>query len=739
MTDPIRILHVDDDRDFAEMAAEFLERQDEQLTIEIATSASDGLDRLAEMDVDCIVSDYDMPDQNGLALLRAVRENYSDLPFVLFTGKGSEEIAAEAISAGVDDYQTKAGGRETYDLLANRIRNLVEQYRARARVRQRERRLSRVQEIADLGHFEWDIETDELDLSEQSYELLGVEPEEFDHTHEAWSELIHPEDRDTVEAAIDRALEGAGSYSIDFRVITPDGDIRHVHEEAEVEFDADGNPIRMTGAGLDITEREQHKRELRRERDRFQALFEQLHEPIVHGYIKDGDPIIQAVNPAFEEIFGYDEETLIGESLDEYIVPPDGEESATELNQRVTTDEEPVNVSIRRETTDGVRDFLFTNASVPGSENSEGFAIYTDITEQKQRERDLEQYETMVETIGDGVYTLDENLEFVMVNRGMVELTGYTKSELEGMHLAELLVGETDGIAPADYQHLLRDDYLAVVDIASAQTAREKLRTADPEIMTIDFPIVTAEDDIVPCEVRFNSLITDEGFVGTAGVFIDITDRRQREERLKRQNERLDQFASIVSHDLQNPLSVANGQLALAQEECESDRLAAVERAHDRMERLIEDLLTLAREGETVTEMTTVDFAAAIDESWQYIETADATLMNEADGTIRADPGRLQQLLSNLLRNAIEHNSETVTITIGETNDGLYIEDDGRGIPEDVRDRVFEPGYSTAEDGTGLGLNIVEQIVAAHGWTINIDESASGGTRFEITGIDRDR
>ena len=146
----IEVLHIDDEPGLAETTAEFLQHEDDRLTVETATSASEGLDRLAEVAFDCVVSDYDMPEMNGIELLKAVRATYPDIPFVLFTGKGSEEIASEAVSAGVSDYLQKRGGTERYTLLANRIENLVAQHRAEEGLQTRVRQQAAV---ADLGQY----------------------------------------------------------------------------------------------------------------------------------------------------------------------------------------------------------------------------------------------------------------------------------------------------------------------------------------------------------------------------------------------------------------------------------------------------------------------------------------------------------------------------------------------------------------------------------------------------------
>jgi PAS domain S-box-containing protein len=132
---PIEILHVDDEPAFGELCAEFLELESDRLTVDTATSAVEGLEYVADERPDCIVSDYDMPGMDGLEFLEAVRKRYTELPFILFTGKGSEEIASEAISAGVTDYLQKSRGQDQYRILRNRIRNSVANYRSRQRVR----------------------------------------------------------------------------------------------------------------------------------------------------------------------------------------------------------------------------------------------------------------------------------------------------------------------------------------------------------------------------------------------------------------------------------------------------------------------------------------------------------------------------------------------------------------------------------------------------------------------------
>ena len=234
-------------------------------------------------------------------------------------------------------------------------------------------------------------------------------------------------------------------------------------------------------------------------------------------------------------------------------------------------------------------------------------------------------------------------------------------------------------------------------------------------------------------QVSEHQFTAERSATGRALVFTDVTHREQYRTELERQNDRLDSFASMLSHDLRNPLNVAQGRLELAREEHDNEHLQTVDRSLDRIESLIDDVLQLARQGQPVETTERVNLGAIARDAWKMVETADAELAVAEDADLSADPDRLQRLFENLFRNAVEHGGESVTVTVGSLEDGggFFVADDGRGIPPDEREQVFESGYSTAEDGTGFGLAIVEQIVTAHEWAIELAETETG-TRFEI-------
>jgi len=203
----------------------------------------------------------------------------------------------------------------------------------------------------------------------------------------------------------------------------------------------------------------------------------------------------------------------------------------------------------------------------------------------------------------------------------------------------------------------------------------------------------------------------------------------------------VDRVASVISHDLRNPLDVAKARLRAGREMDDGDEhLEHVEQAHDRMERIIQDVLTLARGEEVIDPEGTVDLGAVAEDAWETVETNGATLTvaDSLPSTV-ADRDRVKRLFENLFRNAVEHGGDDVEITVGRIDDGavgFYVADDGPGIPPDRRSAVFTPGYSSHDHGTGLGLAIVRRIADVHGWSVSVTESSDGGARFEVGGVE---
>ncbi len=233
----------------------------------------------------------------------------------------------------------------------------------------------------------------------------------------------------------------------------------------------------------------------------------------------------------------------------------------------------------------------------------------------------------------------------------------------------------------------------------------------------------------------------------------DVSERVRRERELQRRNTQLDRFASVVSHDLRNPLGVAQGYVQLARETEDVSHLEEVATAHERMDTIIDDVLTLAREGLAETEPDPVSLEAVARDAWLSVDTPACELDVERDVDILADRDRLQRVFENLFRNAVEHGlpaassdggtqgrdteGVALSVMVGVTEAGFYVADDGVGFGTDDPAALLERGYSTSGDGTGTGLAIVRQLAEAHDWTVSVQASAAGGGRFDFQGVDR--
>ncbi|MFD1641087.1 hybrid sensor histidine kinase/response regulator [Halohasta litorea] len=518
-----RVLHVDDDAAIGGLLETYLEESvdREEFAVTTARSVSEAETVLDEIDIDCIVCDYQMPGTDGLEFLRRIRDREPNKPFILFTNKGSADVASEAIEAGVTDYLRKGGGPEQYEVLANRIANAVQQERGRIA------RTQLMESTAVIsGLYEVINETD-LSFAQKLDRVLTI----------GTTELGYPIGYIT-------HIEGD---SLD--VLAAVGDHEVIQEDATVPLDA----------------------------------------TYCKHTIEDGTP--QAVSDAKRDDQWADSKALAETELQCYVGAP-----------------------------------IIVDGEVYGT--------------------------------------------LCFASRGPQDST-------------------------------------------------------------------TVEDD----ELTVKTLAQWVGYE---------IDRHEYERELKRQIDRLEEFTGVVSHDLRNPLNIAQGRIDIVKEECDSESVAPIDRALDRMEEIIEDTLTLARQGQTVddSDIEPVAIDDVIDHSREIVETGGSELRLIDDFVAHADRNRLYQLFENLVRNAVEHSEGPVTIRVGKLDVmftstrvesdgtfGFYVEDDGPGVPEEKREEVFEAGESTNPQGTGFGLSIVKRIAEAHGWEVDLEESFDGGARFVFTNV----
>jgi PAS domain S-box-containing protein len=469
----------------------------------------------------------------------------------------------------------------------------------------------------------------------------------------------------------------------------------------------DGAYEGTVGIIREVTERIEREREL----ERYEMLVENVGDPM---YALEPDGTVSMVNEAMADHLDCEPDDLVGEPVS-VAMSEDDVQTGTELIADLLADDERRWGTFEMETVsfEGERTINEDKIGVLTDEDGTytgSVGVIRDISDLKERERELERYETIIQAVGDPVYALDTDGCYTFLNDAILEKTGYSTDELLGEHVSVML----DEADVREGERLIRD----------------LLESEDRSNATYEMDLVTKDGDRIPTENHLALLPFDEdgAFRGTAGVVRDITERKQRERRLE-------QFASVVSHDLRNPLNVIEGRIELVQETGDRENLDDALASVDRMRRLIDDLLTLAREGEAVGDVEPIELGAVADRAWRSVDTRAATLELGDLGTAPADDERLQELFENLYRNAVEHGGDEVAVTVDSLDDGrgFYVADDGPGISEDERDIVFEHGFSTSKRGTGFGLSIVENIATAHGWDVSVAESAAGGARFEVT------
>jgi PAS domain S-box-containing protein len=508
----------------------------------------------------------------------------------------------------------------------------------------------------------------------------------------------------------------------------------------------DLTPIAFVGSGVALTYAIMRYRFL----DVVPVARDVVVETMRDGYlVVDGTDTVVDTNAAARELLGVSD-TVVGEPLE--AVFPDAAALSSADGERQT------DLVVER---DGTSRYLDVRVTELSSQKPGRVIALRDVTDQRRAER---RHRALIDHSWDLTVVLDDAGTVDYVSPSVERLLGFPPAEFEGRNAFDA-VHEDD-------RETLREEF-------------EQTRTDASYVARFEFRILDADGDVRAFEAIARNLLDNASVEGVVVNSWDVTDRKRRERDLRRTNERLEEFASLLSHDLRNPLAVARGNLQLAKEG-ELDALDSVENAHDRIDRLIDDVLALARNGQSVADTTTTDLETVATEAWSHVDTGDATLTVEGTHQFLSDRRRLVRLLENLFRNSVEHGStgsrtesddavehgstsppshaqedtvehgstgsrtesdEGLEIRVGvlgtepthgngSTEAGFYVEDDGPGIPDADRERVFEYGYSSTGDGTGFGLAIVERIAEAHGWTVTTETGRDGGARFCIRGID---
>jgi PAS domain S-box-containing protein len=736
----VLVLAVDDEQAFADMTATYLERERPSFTVVTANSAEEGLAVLDDRAVDCVVSDYDMAGEDGLDLLRTVRAEHGDLPFVLFTGKGNEEIASEAISAGVDDYLQKATGSDQYTILANRVENLVHRRRASDAARQSEERYRNLVNTAPTSIAVFDRAGRLLFGNDRAADLMGYD-DVAAMEGMRMAEFVHPEDRDRASERFATLIEdGEPVPETEMRLQADDGEVRHVRI-ASAPGVYEGEPVAQAAL-----------MEVAPDDDLVDRALDSLEDVF---YVLDTDGSLRHWNERANELTGLDDGELVERDPSEFFVDRDAGEVAAAITEVLETGGASIEADLRRADGETVP-YEFRGRLLTGDDGDPVAVagVGRDVTERRRRERALRALNdiaTDITSYTDRQAVCDRTIE-AAENVLSFDITVINLEEEGTLPVTAI----SSGVSPEGATAMSVEEGLAGLAYREGRTVLvdevEDHPEANPQgpyrsALTVPLGDHGVFQSVAGEPNAFDD--TDRELAELLAAHAEAAlDRIEREAALQRQNESLEEFATIVSHDLRNPLNVLQSTLDLARETGDPGHLADSQDAIDRMDALIDDLLTLAREGQVVDAVETVSVEEMARSCWETVAPPSASLVVEGGVSVRADPGRLRQALENLLANAVEHGStsprededavehggEDVTVRVGRLADGpgFYVADDGPGIPVDERDRVFEPGYTTSDDGTGFGLRIVKEVVDAHGWHVAVTAAEAGGARFEV-------
>jgi PAS domain S-box-containing protein len=309
------------------------------------------------------------------------------------------------------------------------------------------------------------------------------------------------------------------------------------------------------------------------------------------------------------------------------------------------------------------------------------------------------------------------------INKAFADTFGHTEDEIRGRSLNEVIVPEGDADTAVQLDELASNTY----------TDRVVTRaTAD------------GESEFLYRGVPFERDGTQYAFA----VYTDITEQKEREKQLEQKSKEMEEFASILSHDIRNPVNIAQGYLNRIGEDANQDSVERIERSLARIEELIDDTLTITRESGAVEDPELVEITELVQRCWELTETGDAELCIADEFKIECDADRATRLFENLFRNAIDHNDTPVTVQVGIHNTmttntrgggreerAFYVQDNGSGIPKMEREDVLKLGETTARDGTGLGLPIVERVAEAHDWRMKLGETTTGGAKFVFSNV----
>jgi PAS domain S-box-containing protein len=555
----LRVLFVDDEPAICDVSRIFLERQGDMEVVPIR-SAAEAAAALAEQSFDAIVCDYQLREVDGITFLKKIRSEGNDIPFIVFTGRGREEIAIEALNSGADFYLQKGGDpKSQFAELAHFIRRASSQREAERRLLESERKYRHV--VEDQTEFISRFLPDgtHVFVNEAYLRYFGKSREEM--LGKAFRPEIHPEDRERVAAFFASLTPEHPVDFVEHRIIMPDGSVRWQRWSDRAIFDEKGQVIEYQSVGRDVTDRQDAVEALERSERRLHAIVRG--SPIATFVIDQHHRVI-SWNHALEVHSGISAEEMVG-TTDHWRAFYDQKRPCmADLLVDGTVDEithwyaskwaRSGLVENAFEATDFFprmgregKWISFTAAPILDDKGTVIGAIETlaDITPRKKAEERLLESERRFRELADllplVVFETDAEGILTYVNRRAYETFGYTKEEFRG------------GLS-----------IFEIVQEADRERARSSFATiregAHPE--REEFIAVRGNGSTFPFTVYLSRIQHGEEFQGLRGVVIDVSEQKMMQEIERRAFEQIEKNInqlSILNDHIRNPLAVIVG------------------------------------------------------------------------------------------------------------------------------------------------------------------------------------
>jgi len=724
------ILYVDNEAGLLKAAKPILEMQG-SFHVETASSVEEAMKKMEDKTFDVIVSDYIMPGKDGLEFLKELRDSGNSIPFIIFTGKGREMVAIEALNLGADQYINKIGRTEAvYSELAHGIRTVVKGKKAEEALRESEKRFRELSELLPEVIFEVDSKRDIKFVNHEAYIHFGYSREEFDSGLNALQMLV-PEDRKRAEENIDRVLRGEKIGSNEYTALRKDGTTFPIIINSNPIIRGD-RAVGLRGIMVDITERKQIERQLKESEEKYRKQFETALDAIFLADAETG--ILIDCNLAATKLVGRKKSELISKPQ-RILHPPDAIEGGFSRTFKQHRKEKKAQVlEDQIITKDGeIRDVIIeaTTFELEGKNLVQG--IFHDITEHKKAVEKLKEsekkYRLLTKNITDVIYIQDMNLNVTYVSPSVEKIAGYTPEELSKLRPENFMT-------PESFER-------GVVDFKEAITSAAE--NGDYEIPLKQYEYVRKDGSTFWGELKMKLLRdSNNNLLGVQGTLRDITERKEAEKKLDEMmnelvtiNEKLGVIGRLTRHDARNKLSVIANNVYLAKQNVAADNsalefLGDIESAIDQME----EIFDFARNYEMlgVEELSYMDVGKSVDEATiLFSGLAEVKLVNECKGLAVMADSLLRQLFYNLMDDTLKHGGKVTQIRVyyeeGEDQLKLVYEDDGVGIPENEKELIFREGYGK---GTGYGLYLIKKICGTYGWTIRETGKQGKGAQFSM-------